>query len=215
MTTTVGRSVRRLDAVGKVTGTAAYGVDIRLPGMLHGALLRSPLPHGRIRRIDVSRARALRGVKDVVTGADTPGIKYGNWRLVPDSQDELALAVDKVRFIGDEVAAVCAVDRETAESALELIEVEYEELPAVFTVEEGRVVDMIDFPLQSEEPLDRLRLLRDQEVNTIICGGVQDVYEDLVRASGIRLISWVSGSVDDLLGLFLKGRLASGKRSGH
>jgi len=130
----IGESIPRLDALEKVTGRAIYTDDLKLPGMLHGVLLRSPVPHARIKRIDVSRARALPGVKDVVCGADTPQIKYGNWRLVPDSQDELPLAVDKVRFIGDEVAAVCAIDRETAERACQLIEVEYEELPAVYTV---------------------------------------------------------------------------------
>jgi len=133
----IGESVPRLDARDKVTGRAIYTDDMKLPGMLHGVILRSPLPHARIRSIDVSKAKALPGVKDVITGEDTPKIKYGNWRLVPDSQDELPLAVDKVRFVGDEVAAVCAIDRETAERACELIEVDYEELPAVYTVEDA------------------------------------------------------------------------------
>jgi len=133
----IGASLPRPDARDKVTGRALYTDDLTMPGLLHGALLRSPLPHARIRRIDTSKARALQGVKDVVTGADTPQVHYGNWRLVPESQDELPLAVDKVRFVGDEVAAVCAIDRETAERALELIDVEYEELPAVFTVDEA------------------------------------------------------------------------------
>ena len=131
----IGASVPRLDARAKVTGQAIYADDITLPGTLYGALLRSPIPHGRIKRIDVSRARALPGVKDVIIGADTPQIKYGNWRLIPKMQDELPLCVDKVRFIGDEVAAVCALDRETAERACELIDVEFEELPAVFDVQ--------------------------------------------------------------------------------
>ena len=133
----IGQSIPRLDAKQKVTGALHYTDDLKLPGMLYGALLRSPHPHARIKRIDVSKAKALPGVKDVVIGADTPQIKYGNWRLVPQSQDELPLAVDKVRFVGDEVAAVAAIDRETAEKAVGLIEVEYEELPAVFTVEDA------------------------------------------------------------------------------
>jgi CO/xanthine dehydrogenase Mo-binding subunit len=133
----IGASLPRLDARDKVTGRAVYTDDMRLPGMLHGALLRSPLPHARIVRIDVSKAKALKGVKDVIVGSDTPQIKYGNWRLVPQSQDELPLAVDRVRFIGDEVAAVAALDRETAERACALIEVEYEELPGLYTVEDA------------------------------------------------------------------------------
>jgi 4-hydroxybenzoyl-CoA reductase subunit alpha len=130
----IGASVPRPDAREKVTGRARFTDDLQLPGMLFGALLRSPLPHARIKRIDVTRARALPGVKDVITGADTPQVRYGNWRLVPESQDELVLAADKVRFVGDEVAAVCATDRDVAEHACSLIDVEYEELPAVFSV---------------------------------------------------------------------------------
>ncbi len=133
----IGASIPRPDAYEKVTGRALYADDIKLPKMLYGKILRSPLPHARIKRIDTSKARALPGVKDVITGLDTPQVRYGNWRLVPESQDELPLAVDKVRFVGDEVAAVAAIDPETAERALELIEVEYEELPAVFSVEEA------------------------------------------------------------------------------
>lgn len=81
---------------------------------------------------------------------------------------------------------------------------------AIFTIRDGRVVEQIDFPLRSEEPFDRVRLLRDQEVDTIICGGVQDILEDALCASDIRVISWVSGSVDDLLEIFLRGQLVSG-----
>ena len=133
----VGRSLPRLDAPSKVTGQARYAADIKLPGMLSGKLLRSSAPHARIVHVDVSRASALPGVKAVITGRDTPGIRYGNWRLVPGSQDELVLAVDKVRFIGDEIAAVAALDMDTAEEALHLIRVEYEELPAVYDLDEA------------------------------------------------------------------------------
>jgi hypothetical protein len=80
----------------------------------------------------------------------------------------------------------------------------------IFTISEGRVTDQIDFPLCSREPFDRVRLLRDQQVDTIICGGVQDIFEDSLRGSGIQVISWVSGSVDDLLERFLRGRLLPG-----
>ncbi len=131
----IGKDIPRTDGRAKATGAAMYTDDFKLPGMLYGKLLRSPLPHARIVNIDVSRARALPGVKCVITGADTPRIKFGNWRLFPATQDEYPLAVDKVRFIGDEVAAVAAIDRDIAEEALELIKVEYEELPAVFDVD--------------------------------------------------------------------------------
>ena len=106
----IGAGLPRLDAKEKVTGRAIFTDDMKLPGMLYGKLLRSPLPHARIKSIDVSKARALPGVKDVITGEDTPKIKYGNWRLMPETQDELPLCVDKVRFVGDEVAAVAALD---------------------------------------------------------------------------------------------------------
>jgi len=131
----VGKDVPRTDARSKATGAAVYTDDLKLPGMLYGKILRSPIAHGKILHIDISRAKALKGIKCVVTGADTPKIKYGNWRLYPQTQDEYPLAIDKVRFIGDEVAAVAGVDKDTAEEALSLIRVEYEELPAVFDVQ--------------------------------------------------------------------------------
>ena len=133
----IGRSVPRVDAPDKATGKAMYTADMRLPGMLHGKLLRSPVPHARILNIDISQAASLPGVKDVIVGKDTPGIKYGNWRLFPQTQDEFPLAMDKVRFIGDEVAAVAAIDPDIAEEAIDLIHVDYEELPAVFNVDEA------------------------------------------------------------------------------
>ena len=131
----IGKDIHRTDGREKATGSAVYTDDIKLPGMLHGKLLRSPVAHARIAHIDVRRAAALPGVKCVITGEDTPKIKYGNWRLFPITQDEYPLAVDKVRFIGDEVAAVAAVDKDIAAEALELIQVEYEELPAVFDID--------------------------------------------------------------------------------
>ncbi len=84
---------------------------------------------------------------------------------------------------------------------------EYCATMALFTIQDGSVTDRVDFRLSSREPLDRVRLLRDQKIETIICGGVQDVLEDMLRASGIKVISWVSGPVDDLLELFLRGQL--------
>ena len=133
----VGKSIPRPDARSKAVGAAQYADDIFLPGMLHGKLLRSPVAHALIKSIDTSAAEALPGVKCVITGQDIPKVKYGNWRLVPESQDEYALAIDKVRFIGDEVAAVAALDKGTAEEAIRLIKVEYEELPGAYSVEES------------------------------------------------------------------------------
>jgi len=128
----VGRGVARYDAPDKVTGRAKYTADIRLPGTIVGKLLGSPVAHAIIRRIDVTRARALPGVLAVITGADVPDTWYG---VSPAREDEQILAKDRVRYVGDEVAAVAAVDEATAERALQLIEVEYEELPAVFDAE--------------------------------------------------------------------------------
>jgi predicted Fe-Mo cluster-binding NifX family protein len=91
---------------------------------------------------------------------------------------------------------------------------EYCATMAVFTVEGNRVLDQVDFPLRSRDPFDRVRLLRDRKVDTLICGGMQDVYEDLVRAHGFEVISWVSGSVEDLLEMYLRGRLVSGSGAG-
>jgi len=125
----VGKSVPRVDSRSKVTGEAVFTADVSLPRMLVGKILRSPLPHARILNVDVSRAKKLRGVYAAVTGADTAGEKWGVFRYTRDQQ---LLCVDKVRYVGDEVAAVAAVDEETALEALNLIQVDYEELPAVF-----------------------------------------------------------------------------------
>ena len=122
----IGTRMRRVDGVAKATGGAVYTDDIALPGMLHAKILRSPHPHARIVSIDTSRAEALPGVRAVVTGRDMP-TKYG---IIPWTRDEEALCVDRVRYIGDAVAAVAAIDEDTAIRALELIDVEYEELPA-------------------------------------------------------------------------------------
>lgn len=137
----IGQSLPRVDAVDKARGTAVFTDDLLLPGMLYGKLLRSPHAHARILGIDVSRALRLPGVKCVITGNDIPRVKFGNWRLMPETQDQYALCIDKVRYIGDEVAAVVAVDVDTAEEALSLIEVEYEPLPAVFDAESALAPD--------------------------------------------------------------------------
>jgi len=134
----IGKRLPRVDARDKVTGKALYTDDLSLPGTLCGMILRSPLPHARIVGIDISRALKLTGVKAIVTGDDTPKIKFGIISRSPKYMDEYPLAVDKVRFIGEEVAAVAAVDADTALEALDLIKVEYEELPAVFDPLEAR-----------------------------------------------------------------------------
>jgi predicted Fe-Mo cluster-binding NifX family protein len=87
---------------------------------------------------------------------------------------------------------------------------EYCSTMAIFTIAESGEADQVDFPLQSREPFDRVRLLRDQKVDTLICGGMQAFYEDLLKASGFTVISWVSGLVEDLLATYLAGRLVSG-----
>lgn len=124
----IGKRLPRVDAVVKATGEAKYAGDLSLPGMLHGKMVRSPYPHARIRHIDTSQAKRLSGVRAVVAGKDTIGFKAGG---ISAQGDEPYLALDKVRFIGDAVAAVAAIDEETAEEALDLIRVEYDELPAV------------------------------------------------------------------------------------
>jgi len=128
----IGKQVHRVDGPAKVTGSAKYTFDIELPNMLYGKILRSPYSHARIVNIDTSEAEKLVGVKAIVTGKDTLGIKNGVWRRFPELCDEEILCREKVRYIGDPVAAVAAIDEDTAEEALDLIEVEYELLPAVF-----------------------------------------------------------------------------------
>ena len=125
-TTVIGSGMRKVDGLEKSTGRAVYTDDVTLPGMLHGKILRSPHPHARILSIDTSRAEALEGVHAVITGRDMP-IQYG---IIPWTQDEYPLCVDRVRYIGDGVAAVAAIDEDTAIEALSLIGVEYQEIPA-------------------------------------------------------------------------------------
>ena len=132
----VGSGVARLDGLDKVLGRAVYGVDVELPGMLVGKILRSPLPHARIRGIDASRARRVPGVRAILTGADTPRIPYGFFKHQnPRFADKLPLETDKVRFVGDEVAAVAADDEDAADEALTLVEVDYEDLTPVFDLD--------------------------------------------------------------------------------
>lgn len=133
----VGKGVPRVDGKVKATGEARYTADLKLPGMLYGKVLGSPLPHARIRNIDTHKAERLAGVKVVVTNKDTIGAKINILRFWPELADQHMLVTDKVRYIGDAVAAVAAIDEDTAAEALSLIKVDYEELPAVFDPEEA------------------------------------------------------------------------------
>ncbi len=134
----VGQSTPRIDGVKKVTGGTTYVSDLEVPRMAYGKILRSTVAHGLIKRIDTSKAVNMEGVLAVVTAKDTPKNKFSfSGGVVPDQPDKLILCDDKVRYIGDEVAAVAAESIEIAEEAILAIDVEYEELEAVFDPEEA------------------------------------------------------------------------------
>ena len=133
----IGKPFRKVDARAKCVGQTKFADDIVLPRMLFCKILRSHLPHALIKNIDVSKALALPGVFAVITGKDLP-IPYG---ILPVSQDEHALCIEKVRFIGDPVAAVAAIDEDVAFDAMNLIEVEYEPLNTIATIEEAVLID--------------------------------------------------------------------------
>ena len=139
----VGRSLPRVDAVSKVTGRAVYADDMALPRMLHCKVLRSPHPHARIASIDTSAARRMPGVHAVITGADLP-VKFG---ILPVTQDERALEHEKVRYVGDPIAAVAAIDEETAAAACDAIAVEYEVLEPVMSIDDA-LAPPADEPIQ-------------------------------------------------------------------
>src|SRR5580693_3253793 len=138
----VGRDIPRLEVRAKVTGRAEYVHNLRLPGMLYGKLARATVPHGRIRNIDVSAARAVAGVHRVVTGEDIRKLiaepYYG-----PAFHDQPILALDKVHHVGEPVAAVLARDPHVADQAVQLITAEYEELPAVYDEVEALKSDIV------------------------------------------------------------------------
>ncbi len=143
----IGRAHPKIDGITKATGAALYTDDLALPGMLHAKILRSPWPHARILSIDATAALALEGVHAVITGRDLP-IPYG---VIPWTPDENALAVDKVRFVGDEVAAVAAVDEDTANAALKRIRVEYQPLQAFLDPQEALATGEPQIHEQTEE----------------------------------------------------------------
>jgi len=151
----VGRNAPRVDALAQATGAVQFVDDISHPRMLHGKILRSTQAHARIVSIDTSAAEALPGVHTVLTGRDLP-VAFG---LLPVSQDEHALAIDKVRHVGDPVAAVAADDPDIAQRAIELIEVTYEPLPVVTSILEA--VEVSDEPIHGGEPHNN----RDREMS--------------------------------------------------
>lgn len=133
----VGKSLNRVDGIAKATGRAKFAHDMELPRMLWGRILRSPYAHARIISIDTSEAEKLSGVKAVITGEDFGDVRYGFVDTPKYPADQFPLAREKVRYVGEEVAAVAAVSKDIADEALALIKVEYEELPAVFEPEEA------------------------------------------------------------------------------
>jgi len=132
-TRVVGRPYAKVDGAAKVTGQTKFADDVMLPRMLHCKLLRSKIAHAKIRSIDISKALAAPGVVAIATGKDLP-TPFG---ILPVSQDEHALCTDRVRFVGDPVAAVAAVDEDAAFDALDLIAVDYEPLPPVGSIDDG------------------------------------------------------------------------------
>jgi 4-hydroxybenzoyl-CoA reductase alpha subunit len=129
----IGKPLPKVDAMGKCTGETRYANDLELPRMCYAKLLRSPHPHARIRSITTEKALQLEGVYGVITGADLP-VKFG---IMPSTEDEEALAVEKVRYVGDPVAAVAAASELIAEKALQLIDVEYEILKPILSIEDA------------------------------------------------------------------------------
>ncbi|HBY96813.1 MAG TPA: hypothetical protein DEP84_23175 [Chloroflexi bacterium] len=198
----VGQRVPMVDAVEKVVGTAKYAGDITLPDTLHAKILRSPYPHANIKRIDIGKAEALEGVKAVLTRSSIGEIH--------ESPIDQIMAQEKVRYVGDAVAAVAAVDVETAEKALELIEVEYEVLPAVLDAEEAlrtdapqlyedgnRVQGFAGNPLIKKRYGDAEQALRESDVTiersyrtTLQMNACPDLKRTLAYWEGDRLTLW-------------------------
>jgi 4-hydroxybenzoyl-CoA reductase alpha subunit/xanthine dehydrogenase E subunit len=178
--TSVSLPMPRVDSADKVTGRARYTADISLPNMVHGKILGSPIAHGRIKRIDVSKAKALPGVLAVITGADVPDTQHG---VSPARYDEYVLAKEKVLHEGDNVAAVAAVDERTAEKALELIEVEYEELPVVLDAMEAIA-----------EGAPQLHERYKRNINTVVDHSFGDVEKGFAESDFVREETFVGNN---------------------
>ena len=166
----VGSNTQRVDGNAKVSGSAQYTADIELPGMLHAKALRSPHPHAKLVKIDVSRAAALPGVMAVVTRDDLEGLNPFYGAVV---EDQPVLAMDRVRCVGDIVAAVAAEERDIAEEAVELIEAEYEPLPAVFDVVEAAQAGA---PIIHEERFETQAAIFREQLNLNAGGNVCSVF---------------------------------------
>jgi len=175
----VGKSLTRVDAWDKVSGRVEYADDVDLARMAYGKLKRATRAHARITKLDVSAAVAMDGVYEVITGEDVP-VVFG---IMPAAEDETALAQEKVRYVGEPVAAVAAVDETTAEAACEAIVVEYEDLEPVTTIEQG-LADPVDEAIhpdhgQGEGNVDRLGSLEFGDVDGAMATAAhvrEDVY---------------------------------------
>ena len=187
----VGKSYPRVDGADKVTGRSQYAGDVYLPGMLYAKVLKSSRSHARIVNIDTSKAEQLSGVRGVITGRDYPDVRYGSGVL----KDRRAMALEKVHFIGEAVAAVAAVDEITAQEALELIDVEYEDLPRVVNsldaVEPGAALVHEEMP-----DFEGFTFAMDGNVCTLLDSDRGDVdnafqeadfvFEDVLRSQAIK-----------------------------
>jgi 4-hydroxybenzoyl-CoA reductase subunit alpha len=172
----VGQPFPRPDAAAKVAGLARYADDLHLPRMLHCRILRSPHPHARILSVDASAARRLPGVKAVITGEDLP-IRFG---ILPVSQDERALESEKVRYVGDPIAAVAATDEETAAAALDAVRVRYQVLRPVTSIEEA-------LREPEDEPIhDRAYTRRPANLHRVVSYEFGDVDAGFAAADHVR-----------------------------
>jgi CO/xanthine dehydrogenase Mo-binding subunit len=200
----VGQTVPMIDAQERVSGRINYVLNVELPGMLSGKILRSPFPHGRVVRADASRAERLAGVGAVLTRSDFIGPTGFNGKYGRIFRDQTVVALDKVRFVGDPVAAVAAVNDDIAAEALSLIEVEYEELPAVFDEEEALkpTAPLVHDPRPEQQPMFS-KLIQDLPAGSNLCshfklrhGDVEQgfreadfVFEDIFRSPAAQHVS--------------------------
>lgn len=177
----VGTNYAKVDAEDKVTGRGKYTGDIMLPGMLYGKILRSPHAHAKILSIDTSKAVAYPGVKAVITGKDLTGGTLGCVEIDEATADKTPLVMDKARYIGDEIAAVAAIDEATADEALKLIEVEYEVLPALFDPIEAMKSDIKIHETLGTQFDSRGLELKEHNVsvhNIVDCGDVDKAFAE-------------------------------------
>jgi 4-hydroxybenzoyl-CoA reductase alpha subunit len=176
----IGKPLRRVDGRAKVTGQTRFADDLALPGMLFMKLLRSTMPHARIAGVDTSRAAAHPGVKLVLTGAEFP-VPFG---ILPVSQDEHALCTDRVRFVGDPVAAVIAVDELTAFEALDLIDVKYEPLETIADAEDALLKPEPRLHQYGDEGNVHKKVALDFGDVTAALAGADQVFEDVLFFEG-------------------------------